>query len=247
MRWLRAGSLVVATLLATGVVVKDVRAQTDTPKEFKVYDNNGNFRQCGTFSRVDRDWHLTGCPSLFAVIAEDQCGNGTLDPGEVCDNSAPTSGCPQGTACVDCDSCVTGTPVPTPIPTPAPTPTGSFNEACPQGELPRLNIPGDTVWGLDWVPIGDGETHTYCFTLSTFSRKLQITIADRTGASQCTWNTIQYIPPPGSGLSTQTGVGRGSSYSFFNTNGLPMGVWRISITEAVTPDCADKYQITVHP
>ena len=128
------------------------------------------------------------------------------------------------------------------IPTPTPVAVD-----CAQGTLPRLNYTGDAVWGKDWVPIGDGEVHTYCFQLRTFSRKLIMRVGDRTGAEQCTWNTTEFIPPQGSSLKTEVGTGRGAGYSFYDPAGLPQGIWRIRITEAVTPNCNDKYAVLVHP
>src|SRR3989338_1677679 len=54
-----------------------------------------------------------------------------------------------------------------PISLPTPTPVAVD---CSNGYLPKMNIPGNDVWGIDWVPAVDGETRTYCFQLDTFVR-----------------------------------------------------------------------------
>jgi len=74
-----------------------------------------------------------------------------------------------------------------------------------------------------------------------------MTVVDRTGFSQCSWNTVEFIPPPNSGLKTEVGTGLSNSYNFYNPSGLPTGTWRIRITEAVTPNCNDKYAVVVNP
>ena len=119
---------------------------------------------------------------------------------------------------------------------------------CPQGTLPKIALPsvGD-AFGRDWVPIGDGETHTYCYNQDFSTNKIEMMLVDRTGAEQCSWNTTEYIPPAGSGLKTHVDTGRGSSANFFDSAGLPQGIWRIRITEAVKSGCSDTYGLLVKP
>lgn len=116
---------------------------------------------------------------------------------------------------------------------------------CLQGELPPIFFPGSSGWGVDNVPIGDGEVQTYCFTLNFSTHRLRMAIVDVTGGNQCTGNATEYIPPPGSGLETQIGYGMGSAANFFDLTELPRGTWRIRITEADTPGCDDRLRVVV--
>ncbi|HZR83333.1 MAG TPA: hypothetical protein VFD92_19720 [Candidatus Binatia bacterium] len=196
-------------------------------------------------------WKLTGCAPLEAVVktpAPNQCGNAILDPGEVCDPGEPEACNGQPTKCINCLTCSGTGATPTPAPGSTPTPINTGSADCPQGELPPLNREGFDGWrGIDGVQIADGQTHTYCYTLSQNTTRLVMSVGDRTGATQCFEHTAEYIPPAGSGMSSKRGGGVNSSYTFLNIGApLPQGVWRIRITAAVNPDCADRYQVIVH-
>lgn len=124
----------------------------------------------------------------------------------------------------------------------------SAPSSCPQGELPHLARAGfEDWWGRDHVPIGDGQVHTYCFTVNMDTHQLALAVGDRTGKAQCFWHVAEYIPPTESGWSARVEAGRDTSYTFsLRSELLPKGVWRIRITNDVTPNCADQYQVVAH-
>lgn len=260
--------------LTSAAAAQDLATSSPGPEETPAPDPGGRLagklrvvakgrsRECGQLSRK-RDpaggymWQINGCSTLVDLLAVDQCGNGKLDPGEVCDPSAG-QGCSQGKYCGDlCDSCEDSpTPTPPPTPTrtpvfspgpsatPAPTPTPPVTLAgCPAGSW---DVTGEALtqgFGRDWVRIGDGQTHTYCFNLTKEVWKLSIYISDRTGADQCTWGTYTIIPPLGSGLPEYVTVGRGGGNPILHP---PLGTWVVRITEATTPNCDDHYQIVFY-
>lgn len=62
----------------------------------------------------------------------------------------------------------------------------SAASSCPQGDLPHLDRAGfENWWGRDHVPIGDGQVHTYCFTVDIDTHRFELAVGDRTGAVQC--------------------------------------------------------------
>jgi len=138
------------------------------------------------------------------------------------------------------------TPVPTPVATPTPAPAD-----CPQGELPKLNKPGFETWyGRESVPIGPGDVHVWCFTLTQDVHKLEFAVGDKTGAAQCFWHTAEYLPPKGAVTVRPPGPqsGRDTSYAFLNTvQLLPKGTWRIKVTAEHHPPCVARYQVVGHP
>ena len=131
------------------------------------------------------------------------------------------------------------------MPSPIPTPVAV---ECAQGELPLLDpTKSQGWWGVDRVSIGDGETHTYCFTVNTDRTSLSISVIDRTNAAQCFLHTDEFIPPADSGWRTVTYGGGNTTYGFSLRSGfVPRGPWRIRITAGNTPDCADRYQVLAH-
>lgn len=152
-----------------------------------------------------------------------QCGNGIKEIGEECESS---SQCSSGQACSASCACVQN-------------PTGG----CPAGARDLTNGPffSPGIAGLDWVPIGDGETHVYCFTAADSSKiALQINVGDRTGVAQCSWGHYEFISPTG---KKYEGDGRGDAIRF--TKPMALGTYVVRITQAVDPTCNDKYKITI--
>ena len=128
-------------------------------------------------------------------------------------------------------------------PTPSPTAVD-----CPDGYLPKMNRPGNDVWGIDWVPAIDGETRTYCFQLEITSSSLIMAVADH-GGNQCSWKNTEFIPPPGSRLETRFDDGINATHTFRKSGGLPLpvGTYRIRTTPSASGDCRSWYWVVVYP
>jgi hypothetical protein len=89
----------------------------------------------------------------------------------------------------------------------------------PAGELPPLgSFPNER--GID-SGIDNGETRTYCFTLTADTTSIDFNASDLTGAAQCFWATAFTVTPPlGSGLFPDTDFGRNPHLGYFRSGQL---------------------------
>jgi len=223
-------------------------------------------KPCGDLSKERAEagsvWSIKGCQPLTDLVngavptptppPSTLCGNGIVDPGEVCDTGDTyTCGGKGSSACVsNCTSC-NGSTAPTPTPKPTSTPS-PVDPECNMGELPPFDFAGAVGWlGIRKVGIKPGETHTWCVPLTSNVRAWTMSIGDYSGAWQCAYHSAQYIPPAGSGLATQS-----TSQETINSVGnfraplgsyLPTGTWKIRLTaSSAYPDCPMAYQVTAH-
>ena len=124
---------------------------------------------------------------------------------------------------------------------------------CDKGQRPALNLPGVPDWlGLRNVSIGHGETQTWCVNLNRTTSKWTMSVIDRTGAWQCMYHTVDYIPPVGSGLKTISWKKEttNTTVTWRNWDGaaLPQGTYKIRITASLgQPNCPMSYEVNAHP
>lgn len=223
-------------------------------------------KPCGSLNKVRNDqgtsvWAIDNCAPLSALVnpplptptppPPTSCGNAIVDPGEVCDWGDPyTCGGKGSAACVsNCKSC-NGVATPTPVPTATPPP---LDGECNMGSLPPLAYEGFPGWfGFRKVAIDPGETHGWCVNLQTNTTSWTMSLVDRTGAYQCFYHTVDYVPPAGSGLTAKrwTTEVTSSTATFRTWDGsfLPKGVYKIRLKASASyPNCPMNYEVTARP
>ena len=222
-------------------------------------------KPCGSLDKVRSGdtavWKIDGCQPLTDLVNAAQptptptpsslCGNGLVDAGEVCDKGDPYTCLGKGpSACVNgCTSC-SGSTVPTP--TPQPTSTPPVDASCDMGVLPPLNLDGFPGWdGVRKVSIDPGQTQTWCVNLDSVTSKWTMSVIDRTGAWQCMYHTVDYIPPVGSGLKTiswkKETTNTTATWRNWDGEALPQGTYKIRITASSSfPDCPMTYEVNAH-
>ena len=209
--------------------------------------------ECGELKKRTVDgrvvWQIKGCAPLEDLVNPPAaaCNNGILDTDEFCDQSASLNGCSTGETCVGCVECTStpigGTPTPTPNPGATPTPPPVIGGNCPQGELPPLS---SEEFGRLRVPIDDGATHTYCFTLNAAAVGLDFDVIDATGGIQCFWaDQVRVTPPPGSGLSSTTSFGGNAHIGYFLSGfPIPNGIYLLSVRSRTDSGCGQRYTVS---
>ena len=137
-------------------------------------------------------------------------------------------------------------------PNPSAKPTPVFDKDCDMGTLPELNLSGFPNWlGLRNVSTQPGKTQTWCVNLNRTTSKWTMSVIDRTGAWQCMYHTVDYIPPVGSGLKTiswkKETTNTTATWRNWDGEALPQGTYKIRITASSSfPDCPMTYEVNAH-
>ena len=148
-----------------------------------------------------------------------QCGTFVKDPG-------------AGTVTINCSALTVATPTPVGGPTPTPQPTSGDNGGCPSGyTLLNINMSfANNTFGLDFQTVPAGQTNHYCAVLAdtVSATALLFATADRTGPSQCSFDTLTVTPPAGSGLSVRSSTATNNTIRYSGV--IPAGTYLVDVT-----------------